>query len=240
MKKNKIGLYDITFFCCIMSTLAFHDRRILFILSQVLFAIFSLFGIIRNKKIRLTRPAFKYVIWYLLFFLFCVSSSLWALNTITIRSILISIVQVSIVGLCIINYLKEEANIRKMMFAVMVAATFLCCRLIVNVPLSAWGTERVGVYIGYGTVSGSYVLAYASVIVFYLARKEKNKLYYALSLLIILMSCMTGAKKGIIAFALGVFIILFLESKNIKTIIQNATIFFRICIVGYLSIMNIK
>lgn len=239
IRKLELDLIDYVCFFTVIATLAFHDKTILLVAAQLLFVFATVFNQINNYVLVLPKGSKKYIVWYLVFFSFAAISALWSTNRTTWISILMSIIQVAMLGICIIIYESSEKKINYLMWAIMIASLILCLRMAVQVPVDAWGSERVGKYIGYGNVGVTYVLGYSSIIPFFYARLKKNPFYYLLMLLFIGVSSLTGTKKGLIVFMIGIMIIMFLEAPNPKKLTRNLLIFLLICIVGIFVILNV-
>lgn len=235
---GSIKLYDMVALYCITTTLAFHDLYAIFLIGQIIFFAFSVYFLARKHSESNKMTKFM-LLWYTLFFIFSMSSVMWSINDKTWNTIMISIGQVAVLGFSVITYAKDEIHIKRMILYIICASLLLTLRLIIFVPASAWGTERVGNYINYGNVGVTYVLGYSSLMAFYIFRKEKKKRYIIISILLIVVSCLTGTKKGIIVYLVGVFFIMISNKRNILKSIKNILIFIVIIWISYMALMKV-
>ena len=237
--KNDYKLIDYVCLLTVVVTLAFHDKTALLIISQMIFWVATFINRTSKGLFLVPKGCGKYLIWYFCFCAFCAISVIWSMNRSTYITIMMSLVQVALLGICIIFYEEDEKKIHKLMIAIMSASVILCLRLVVEVPLDAWGSERVGRYIGYGNVGVTYVLGFSSLIPFFYARIKNNNWYYIMSALFIVFSSLTGTKKGLITFVLGILIILLFETSNIKKILKNMVMLLCVTIIVFIAVMNV-
>ena len=237
LRNKKISYYFIYIVC--ISMLAFHDKSFLVIPAQIIFFLSIISEYLRDGKLIVPHYSKKYIIRYLLFVFICIISILWTIDDSTWVQINISIIQCVVVGVSIIYYVQSEKRLETTLNAIIIASIILCVRLVISTPLSAWGSERVGVHIGYGNVGVSYVLATVAVIAIFMALTKKSVPFYILSAVFIGVSALTGTKKGLIVAVIGIFIIILKTSKNPVKLLRNMFILLLLVCVGWYVIMNV-
>lgn len=219
--------------------LAFHDKTFLVIPAQIIFFICIISECLRNGKLAIPHYSKDYIVRYISFIFICILSILWSINDSTWLQINISIIQCVVVGISLIYYEQSEKRIQTTLNAIIIASVILCVRLLVSTPLSSWGSERVGVHIGYGNVGVSYVLATATIIAMFLGQSKKSILLYALAAVFLGVSALTGTKKGLIVAVVGIFIIILKSSKNPVKVLRNTAILLVLVWAGWYVIMNV-
>lgn len=222
-----------------VTTLAFHDKKYLVIPMQISFIFCTFLPSLRTGKLKISKSIRPYIFRYLLFVGLCLLSYVWSINKSTWVQINISVLQCVLVGISIILYGKNLKNVNLILNAIVFASLILCMRLIITTPLSVWGAERVGVLIGYGNVGVSYVLATAATITIYKAITEKKLLHYVLTVLFIIISALSGSKKGLIIFIIGFIFIVLKKTRNPLKLIRNCLLILAVIILLYISIMKI-
>ena len=239
MRIKKIKLYDLIINLTLIITLSMHDKNKLVIGMQVLLIIFFVFRYCKNGKFIIPKGTKPYLIRYGMFILLCMASYMWSINKAGWLKINISIIQCVCIGACIIYYADSEKHKDSILYAAVVGALILAVRMLMLVPVNAWGVKRVGDYVGYGNVGVTYVMAPASIISFYLAYKYKNKRFYVLTAVLFVISALSGSKKGPVIFLAGAAIILVKTSKDRSKLFRN--ILFAGFLMGsmYLMIMKI-
>ena len=236
LKIKKSSIEDIAFGCIIVFTLAAHDYKLLFAVVQVIGSIIIYTSCLSNKVIQ--REKLYYVAWQVgLIFLGGLSLS-WAVNTSSVLLSVRSLIQVTLVGFAIILYVRSDERMGKLFNYILMGASFLIIRMIIQVPITAWGSERVGNYIGYGNNGAANILAYSALFAFYLY-KQRNKSYMFFVLTFILFSFLCGSKKAVLIAILGIGTQLILNAKRpMEFIIRTFQVVLAVVIVAY-CIMNI-
>lgn len=222
INKIKIGRIDqsnIAIAALIISTLAFHDQTKLMVITQLLTFIVI---VVNCWKCTVTRYFKKYVIWEIFFVFFCALSYFWAINTTTLVSYVISIFQIIMFGTTLILYTKSEKQITNITNYIITSCVILIFRLIVTVPVSAWGSgTRIGQYLGsgqsggYGNTNLTYVLSLGAIFALFKGIESKKKKYYILVATFTLFSMLSGSKKSIILLFITLLLTMILTSKNI-------------------------
>lgn len=221
MKIKKIKLYDLIMNLTLIVTLSMHDKNKLVIGMQFLLIAVFIFKHCKNGKFLIKKGTKPFLFRYSIFILVCMASYIWSINKAGWIKINISIIQCVCIGVCIIYYADDSKHKDNILYAAIIGALILVGRMLISVPVNAWGVKRVGDYVGYGNVGVTYVMAPASIISFYLAYKNKNRILYAVTAVLFVISALSGSKKGPIVFAVGVGIVLLKTSKDVRKLLRN-------------------
>lgn len=233
-----IPINDISMFLIVIVTLAFHDSSMLLAVCQVIGCFF-----IYNSKLSggmVDVRKIKYIYWLGLFSLFCVLSVFWASHPSNVLITVRSVLQVAMTGFSVLLYIDNEDRCYKVLRFITVGSIILVFRLLIYVPSYAWGTERVGNYIGYGNNSAALVLAYAAICTFYLFLRNHLKRNIFFTLFFIVFSLLCGSKKALIISILGVGCLMVANSKNVLQLFKRFLFVIIISIVLFYMVMNIE
>lgn len=239
MKIKKIKLYDLIMNLTLIVTLAMHDKNKLVIGMQFLLIAVFIFKHCKNGKFLIIKGAKPFLVRYSIFILVCMASYIWSINKTGWLKINISIIQCVCIGVCIIYYADNSKHKDNILYVAVISALILAGRMLISVPINAWGVKRVGDYVGYGNVGVTYVMAPASIISFYLAYKNKNKILYAVTAVLFVISALSGSKKGPIVFAVGAGIVLIKISKDVRKLFRNLLLAGFLVGIIYLVIMKV-
>ena len=235
-KSKKVSLIDLSMLLIVIVTLAFHDNPILLASTQLIGCIIIYFFRITKEKISYSK--ILYIIWLGMFVAWGSLSIFWASHSLNVLITIRSVLQVAMTGFAIVLYVNDVSKIEKIINYISYGSIILIMRLLLAVPLYAWGSERVGNYIGYGNNSAALVLSYASIFIFYSFLKNKKKRNLFLTIIFILFSFLCGSKKAFIICVLGIGTQLILNAKNPLQIVRK--ILFTISITLLLVYLVIK
>lgn len=236
---------DLIMFIMLTATLAFHDKTLLMVGSQLFALIIEL--IIHRMKVSKDRLIFKYVMWELTFVCFALFSSLWATRTTTILSSAMSTCQVVMIGIIIFLYSTDKENaVDNLTAFALGACVILAFRLLVTVPFDAWGSgERIGHYLGaakdggYGNTGLTFVLSLGSVFALLKAKTMKIRLFYLVFVGLSIISILSGSKKAIIIFAVAIFVYAVLYSGNSAKLLVSIIFMAIACAVLWYVVMHV-
>ena len=233
---RKIEPRDLSFFLMAVATISFHDQSKILVCAQLLFIMVQF---LKKDKVIILNATKKYLIWGCSFSLYALMSYIWAVNRSTVLSCAISIIQVILIGAALINYCNSMERRKKALEILMIAGLILCARLLVFVPTRAWGSERVGNYIGYGNVTVTYSLSYIAILIFYEGYKSRNKKYVISSVIMMFFSALSGSKKAIFVALISIVAIVLLSSTNLSKRIKNCLMCIVIVLIGIYCLYNV-
>ena len=238
---RSIKLMDLSIFFAIFITLAFHNYTAVLIIAQA--TCFLIMAIKKFKARSIPKPQAKYHIWMVLFTLTCVMSYFQAIHPERVVSSILSIIQVWLMGTAILLYNNTRENSIKLLRFISLGCYGIIARMVIQVPVNAWGTERVGNYLGYGNNGASTALIYVAIFMFYLFRisKDSKDRYYSIvtMVLCILFSLLCGSKKAVIVAALGIGLQLAFSSKKPAQFVLRLLLAIGLGFGLYTAIMNV-
>lgn len=240
---KKINLIDIAMLQMLIISLAFKDFTMISLISQIITFVMIFLNFLKKRKLKLKLDL--YFISKLLFLIWCIISVSWSINS---ASGLFASRQVFIrfiIGLTIIMYNENEEKTDLFLKFVLIASFVLCLRILIVVPFSAWGKERVGNYLAhnignsYSNTGITYVLGFA--IAFLLCndkvvKKNKNKI--VLVSLFTFFSFLSGSKKQILLLVVSIIAFTIYKSKNTKKLIKNLLLSASVCCIILFFILN--
>ena len=214
----KYNLTDI-FMCIFVSILlAFRDYSKSIIFLSLVMLVWLVIN--KKKKWQIKKDIAAFCIYKLMFIGLSFVSSFWSVNP-DVTHLCLSMMYRLIICLCVLLYVDSEQNFIKMIQFCIIGAILLCIRMIIVVPMSAWGNSRVGSYLShdpdnsYGNTGITYVLGVVSAML--IANKtiiKKNKWRYLLIIGFIFFSFMSGSKKQFFIILIAYFVFLLLQSNN--------------------------
>lgn len=235
-KLKKSVISDFSFLIMSLATIALHDMTLLLLLAQMFFIITQ---ITKNNRIIITRDLRRYLIWGLCFAGYSLLSVLWSLNNSTLFNNLASIIQVVVLSGAVIIYVDSKEKYEKAINYLTVGAILLCLRMVLVVPISAWGAERVGTYIGYGNVSITYSISYVALLAFNEGVTRNKKILAFLSIVLVVFSCLSGSKKAVFIALFAIVTIIISRSRNPLKIFRNIIVATVLVLLACYAVLNI-
>lgn len=230
---KKYNITDFFVLLLIVFTLAFHNYKYPLAAIQIISSAWIFINSLRFGGF--PRQKITYLAWGFGFFILSLISCFWSTSVDLAISSVLSTIQIFMVGTAIILYMDSSKKINYVMCFVIISSLVLCLRLVVEAPIEAWGNERISNYIGYGNNSASNILAYTSLVTFFMFHrisKRKMKLVFIiLTFIFILMALMCGSKKAILISIIGIGLQFILYSKN------RYVLFKRLIITGIITFL---
>lgn len=226
LKKNSISDWAILFLTIVM--LCFKDYNKLVYGTQVL--VFGIILVFSNQSagLKISKQKIKYLEYKMLFVLWCLVGYLWAAHKADVLSWSVALTVRAMTGFSIIMYADDRNRRDKLIKYMIVASVLLCVRMMISVPVSAWGAERVGNYLAhnssnsYGNTGITYVLGIVCVYLFpKLGIFKRYWVRYFLILLFSVFSLLSGSKKHIIILMICILISSLLSSRSISKSLRN-------------------
>ncbi len=220
--KDKIKInftfYDFLIILLVVASLAFYDIKVVFLGIQLL-AFACSFLRACNRRINLYMLI--YICWLILFCVLSLSSSLWASpQNSTVLSVTLSIIQVGLICFCVMDYCADELHLHRIIWAFIVACAFLSIRFVLSVPISQWGQgDRFSKDTIFGSNTAALILSYGAVIALWLVLEKKQTRIKQVLLFLgiavfMFVSMMMGTRKGIVAFLIGMVLLLLMKAKK--------------------------
>jgi len=198
--------------------------------SFVLFVAGTLAGIIR-RNLRLRKSRFFTAI--LIFWFYYIVSML--------GNISIGIeyyqrcIQTVFAALFLAQNVRNRGDAEKYMKFMVISVLYMCIRLVMKTPMSAWGSERVGEVLN---LNPNLVGLYTSCSVLICMMFAESKLYLGLAAVFSVIAMLSGSRKSVIILVIGVFCYFWLKDRGVKKI-RNMLIGGSIIAVLFFLIFNV-
>lgn len=186
-------------------------------ISHYLMTIFILFASVfygKGGKIRFSRKLKSTLSYFGLFFLYMTVSAAWSgVSIFDHRGIIIAFAEGFLVILAALNYMTDSERLFKFIRSFIYAMSALALLYYFTSPISTWGTEGMGRWLGLWRNSLAYYAGFAAICAIYL---YYTKLYYSkrmlwLGLFLIAAAVGTGSRKIFLLFAVALLVYLFLQ-----------------------------
>lgn len=227
---KNLYLEDCAMVCLAVVMLAFGDYRTLNIVVQVVSFCVILVGHLRRNNHRVSSSAACYAAFKCVFLLWCFLSCIWSINAEHSFAQSVTVGLRLMTGLAIILYVDSYDRLEKLLRYIVFACCILCLRLLVAVPLTAWGSDRVGNYLAhdksssYGNTGVTYVLGVAGIYLLVFERLFSKQIRWPLFVMFAVVSVLSGSKKEIGILAIAIIAFALLRSKNITSMFKNFVI----------------
>ncbi len=228
MKIQKINLLDIAILQLCIIMIAFNDWGTLVILSQVFAFGMVCFNAVYQHYLKFHISTGKYIVYKGFFLLWGSIGLLTSVYPNVVLSIIIALCLRTMTGITILMYVKDNEKRINFMKYLAIAGCILCIRMLIVVPGSAWGSERVGIYLSHNQ-GNSYnftgvTFAIGIIAAFLFCEKEaiKNtKVRIGLIAIFSIFSLLTGSKKQIFFLLISILVYGICTSKNPLKFLQN-------------------
>lgn len=234
LNKVKINLEFICKFILLIyicALYAFYEIR--FFVEIIFIIIMSAYFITKRK------PITKYTIWSFLFIFLCFISNFWSVDLQYSLLGTRAALEIAIIGNLLIAFLDKKEKLDFLIQCFILAGLVLVLKMLITVPISNWGSSRIGNIIYNANSIGLY-LGFSTIFALYLAYTKKNKLrYYILMTIFILVIFATGSRKAFVVVLAGVSSLPLIKSNKISKRILILPISICILIIGYQLVMNV-
>lgn len=178
-------------------------------------AAFGILYIVRFKKGKIVRGYFT---WLLIFILLYYISIIWSKNAddLLYYSYRSYFFQIAVIAFIVENDINNKKDIEDYLRIILLATIYMIIALLINTPLTEWGTERLGESIGMNSNSVGMRIAFSIVILFYFA--EKKKALYVLAVPLAIVGLFSGSRKSLFMMLLGIVVFLIVGKESNKKI----------------------
>lgn len=231
--ENKLIYY--LFLLLIIVLYAFSTYKLLSVTMQALFVAVIFLEILRVHKFRLTIHFLwmsLFIVWglFISFFSYDISTSLSDVVNISFKLALLT---------SIIVFIDTEGKFNFALKSILLSGIVLAIVILLTVPLSDLGTDRLGKIVDVNSNRLGIVLSYAFISAIYLSiTLRKYKYLFPLPLFITLI-LLTGSRKSLFAVGIAIILIMLLYSKDIKKLFSRLIIASGILYGMYFLIMTI-
>ena len=217
-------IWNVSFFLLMLSVICFGNTQSG--TNYYYYAVFFLFIGVSYLELVIDRGWYRHLylplhsIWYGLFVVLSIVSSIWAQSFATTITPLSKMVQILLLTNCLIHHLKDEKRLEQYFRVVMASSLFLIVYLLVRTPPSRWFSGFLGHGTGYNTSDIGLSLAICVLIAFYEAYVRGRKLCYALFVLSTFAVILTSSRKGILMSVFGVILIVVFNYRARKYMLR--------------------
>lgn len=248
-RKNRIVyfLFDLSMLSYLIAYFAYYtdtSPQQIRIISTLLVFFFGVLLFI--SKIRIPQN-WDYVVWYLLFLMIGVVSSLWAKNDTNVFSIMPSIVRIFFIAVFLYCRVEKEIDVELFLNGYVIASAYFSCMVISKMMQyftpQTFYIHRLGLNIGYNPNTIALGAVFSFVILLHkmlISKGEKLKqvLYTFALLFFVIVILLTQSKKGLLGLILGILMINYYRKRGIKKI-QSIILGILLAIIVFQLIMSI-
>ena len=204
-------IWNVSFFLLMLSVICFGNTKSG--TNYYYYAVFFLFIGVSYLEVLLERGWFRHVylpmqsIWYGLFVVLSIVSSIWAQSFATTILPLSKMIQILVLTNCLIQHVRSEKRLEQYIHVVMAASLFLIVYLLVRTPFSQWFSGFLGHGTGYNTNDIGLSIAICVLLSFYEAHVRGRAICYALTTLSLFAVILTSSRKGILMSVFGIILI---------------------------------
>ena len=183
----------------------------------ILLTIICFFKCIKEKKIIIVNKT--YIIWLILFIMYCIFSIAWSIDSKYCYSAIIFMLFNFLIFFDLMIYCTDKEKIFNIMKIYILSITYMCIRLILfekGKPGSMYYGNIVGLYFNNIALILSFGIA-ISILLYVNSQKSKRILYILLIVIFYYIIYLTGSRKGLLLpIAFYLFYYFINNKKNIK------------------------
>lgn len=157
----------------------------------------------------------KYTLWSVAFIMICGASVLWATDQDVALYHSIWVLHTLLIPVLIEPFIDDRSDLDFVIGCFVVGGILLAIRLLVQTPLSIWGTRRIGTAIGYNPNDVGLKLAFAALCAAYFVRKGDRRLFYLLVMILLSsLAMLSGSRKAFLIVIAGPVIFFTVSAKK--------------------------
>lgn len=204
-------IWNVSFFLLMLSVICFGNTKSG--TNYYYYTVFFLFIGVSYLEVLLDRGWYRHLylplhsIWYGMFVILSIVSSIWAQSFATTILPLSKMIQILALTNCLIQHVRTEKRLEQYLRIVMAASLFLIVYLLVRTPFSRWFSGFLGHGTGYNTNDIGLSIAVCVLISFYEAHVRGRRICYALTVLSLFAVILTSSRKGVLMSIFGVIVI---------------------------------
>ena len=204
-------IWNVSFFLLMLSVICFGNTKSG--TNYYYYAVFFLFIGVSYLEVLLDRGWYRHLylplqtIWYGLFVILSIISSIWAQSFATTILPLSKMIQILLLTNCLIQHVRTEERLEQYIRVMMAASLFLIVYLLARTPFSQWFSGFLGHGTGYNTNDIGLSIAICVLLSFYEAHVRGHRIFYALTALSLFAVILTSSRKGVLMSIFGVILI---------------------------------
>lgn len=204
-------IWNVSFFLLMLSVICFGNTKSG--TNYYYYAVFFLFIGVSYLEVLLDRRWYRHLylplqsIWYGLFVVLSIVSSIWAQSFATTVLPLSKMIQILLLTNCLIQHVRNEKRLEQYIRVMLAASLFLIVYLLVRTPFSQWFSGFLGHGTGYNTNDIGLSIAVCVLMSFFEAHVRGRRLCYLLTGLSLFAVILTSSRKGILMSIFGIVVI---------------------------------
>lgn len=228
---RKINVTDFFIYILVILMLAFKDYSKEYLIVSICSFGWIILNRLKKSDTVNEKKNIKFILNKIVFVMYCLILSCFKPYGEFSRSAIIGMCLKIINSITLLLYIDDQDKVNKITKVIVISSVILCARLIINVPFSAFGHERIGVYLShdpgnsYGYTGITYVLGFAIVIMLTKNDIMKNSFFkYALIVTFFVFSILSGSKKQIFLLLITMIVMIFYNTKNLGKLLKKIVI----------------
>jgi O-antigen ligase len=222
-------------FTTICIVYAFSNIRMMSLLIQFIFLFLMTLYILKEGKLKITIHFY----WMMTFILWALFTALFSYNATASMNDVINISLKFLSYTVLIMFIDNKKKYYFVLKAIAIAGLILCLRVFFLTPTDIWGSSRIGKDFGLNPNTIGMVLSYSAIAFTYLGIKCNKKLYFLFIVPLAFIGLLTGSRKAFLMIIGGIFLLLFLNIKKLKSKLLFIVTAILSVLVIYQIIMNI-
>ena len=197
-------LWNVSFFLLMLSVICFGGKNNFYHIAFFLFTGISVVDGIVKKK--MTSKVFipMHTLWYGVFVVLGIISSLWADNFSLTFVPLTKLIIILVVTYCLIMHTDSYEKLETYIDIVIAASLFLVVYIFVKTPVSAWFDGFLGQVTNYNTNDIGCAVSIAVILSYYKGFIKNRKLMYVLCAVFFFVVVLTSSRKSLLMSGLGI------------------------------------
>jgi O-antigen ligase len=235
IEKGVLGklCYVATFFLVFLSFVYKNELLILYSFEVFYILLIGLYIIKRNIKIG------KYALWSAAFFTVCLLSYIYSVDQVAAFRQIFNVLKILLIGNTIVFFIdKNKKKINFILISIILSAIYLTVLLIIQTPLSYWGTNRLGSNIGLNANDLGLKMAISSLIAIYFAKENKKAHLYILAFIFSTITLFSGSRKAFLLILIGLFFLYILTIKRRRRLLFVIPVLSGIVYLFWYIVMN--
>ncbi len=200
-------LWNVCFFLRMLSIICFGNINTLYYTSFFIFVGFSFAEFIIKRKLSLRVFIPLHTLWYGLFILLGVVSSIWADNLSMSFAPLSKLIQILTVAYCLITHIDTYERLESYINTVIAASLFLTAYIFVLTPPDVWFDGFLGGVTGYNTNDIGCALSIAVLFAYYMGFIKNRKIMYFICAVFLFAVILTSSRKSLFMSVFGIIMI---------------------------------
>jgi len=149
-----------------------------------------------------------HTIWYGTFIILAVASSLWANYPASSFTAIPRMVQVLIIGICMMKYIINRSDMERFLTLMLLSFIFMTFYILAMTPATGWFSGFLGSEVtGYNSNSIGFMSSTGVLIAFYKAYIRKERIFFPLMLVPLAMVFLTSSRKSMFMVVVGLAMI---------------------------------